>query len=93
MDKCRDALELTESRRRRPALGRPTHFRPALCVVPSPELYDELQSLPEVLRSEFPDLAVDFLATVFRKSPAKPPRCATGWVQHCRCCRDHLHNV
>lgn len=40
--------------------------QPALARSPFAELYDELQGLPEALRSEFPDLAVDFLATVFR---------------------------
>ncbi|PRW61439.1 KH domain- RNA- signal transduction-associated 3 [Chlorella sorokiniana] len=44
------------------------------------ELYNELQGLPEALRSDFPDLAVDFLATVFRPagtvSPAKPTQSA-----------------
>lgn len=61
--------------------------RPSACRPPCPaELYNELQGLPEALRSEFPDLAVDFLATVFKAAPAsaaaaggsKPP-------QHQRC--------
>lgn len=34
------------------------------------ELYEELQGLPNALRSDFPDLAVDFLATAFRPSSA-----------------------
>lgn len=55
----------------------------AFCLLLPADLYNELQGLPEALRSDFPDLAVDFLATVFRPlaaaSPAKHPpqqRCA-----------------
>lgn len=66
----------------RPLATRPvacfTRRRPCLLILPSSELYEELQSLPEVLRSEYPDLAVDFLATVFREPPAHPARWAAG---------------
>lgn len=35
------------------------------------DLVDELHSLPEVLQSAFPDLAVDFLANVFQDAIGK----------------------
>lgn len=45
---------------------------PTPCLLAA-ELYNELQGLPEALRSDFPDLAVDFLATVFRPATAVSP--------------------
>lgn len=67
---CRHAGAATAA-----ACSRDPTRRPATSPLPSrqptnqpptnAELYEELQCLPEALRSEFPDLAVDFLATVF----------------------------
>lgn len=78
------ALELQYlPRRHMSAAATTAMWLPARPFIPLPrpststELYEELQSLPEALRSEFPDLAVDFLATVFKAaapsgtSPAK----------------------
>ena len=60
--------------------------RPSACRPPCPaELYNELQGLPEALRSEFPDLAVDFLATVFKAAPASAAAAAGKPPQHHRC--------
>ncbi|KAI3432315.1 hypothetical protein D9Q98_003875 [Chlorella vulgaris] len=45
------------------------------------ELYEELQALPEGLRSSFPDLAADFLAVVFKPwQRSKQP--STAATQH-----------
>jgi len=60
--------------------GRFAAFLPHWPPDPGPaELFEELQDLPEALQSDFPDLAVDFLATVFRPLPPTasnepPPR-------------------
>jgi hypothetical protein len=38
----------------------------------STELAEEVATLPEALRSSYPDLAVDFLYTVFKETASDP---------------------